>query len=88
VYHNPHATCPLERQVFRQPEEFQGMVTDLETGHWEFEVERMPLVFRRVETIRMVRDRPSEAAVKGRPGSKEARKKKRAERQRKKGNRR
>jgi hypothetical protein len=86
VYHNPHATCPLDMSVFAAPEVFQGMVTDPETGHWLFQVEQPPLVCRTVQTFRFhAKKKAIERTSSERKG---ARKKKAAERQRKKKGRR
>ncbi len=81
VYHNPHALLPLDHHVFRSREVFQGMMIDADTGQWVFEIERAPLIFRVVQTVR---SGPSKRVIDTIKKSKAARQDKKADRMRKK----
>jgi len=51
VYHNPHATHPLNWRVFEQPGVFQATYTDPLTQSWRYSMDRPPLIARNLITV-------------------------------------
>jgi hypothetical protein len=48
IYHNPHATYPLEWDTFDAPGVFQAIPVNRETNEWLWSMDQPPLVFRKV----------------------------------------
>lgn len=51
VYHNPHATHPLDWRVFQEPGAFQGMCVNPDTQEWNSWMDRPPLAARNLITM-------------------------------------
>lgn len=51
VYHNPHATYPLDWRVFQEPGAFQGVRLNPETFEWNLWMDRPPLAARNLLTM-------------------------------------
>ena len=67
VYHNPHATHPLDWRVFQEPGAFQGMCVNTETHEWNYWLDRPPLAARnliRMESPGMELDELQQEAAK------------------------
>ena len=52
VYHNPHATHPLDLRVFQEPGAFQAECVNPETLEWNYWMDRPPLAARNLITLR------------------------------------
>ena len=53
VYHNPHATRPLDWRVFEEPGAYQAMCVNPETHEWKYWMDRPPLVARNLITMNL-----------------------------------
>jgi hypothetical protein len=51
VYHNPHATHPLDWRVFQEPGAFQAVCVSPETHEWKYWMDRPPLAARNLITF-------------------------------------
>jgi hypothetical protein len=51
VYHNPHATFPLDWRVFQEPGAFQAVCVNPETQEFNFWMDRPPLAARNLITL-------------------------------------
>lgn len=51
VYHNPHATHPLDWRVFQEPGAFQAVCVDPVAGEWKWWTDRPALVARNLVTL-------------------------------------
>lgn len=51
VYHNPHASHPLDWRVFQEPGAFQGICVNPDTHEWKYWMDRPPLVARNLITL-------------------------------------
>lgn len=51
VYHNPHASHPLDWRVFQEPGAFQAVCVNPETHDWKYWMDRPPLVARNLFTF-------------------------------------
>lgn len=53
VYHNPHATHPLDWRVFEEPGAFQAVCVNPDTFEWNYWMDRPPLVARSLITLNL-----------------------------------
>ena len=51
VYHNPHATYPLDQRVFQEPGAFQAVCVNPDTFEWNYWMDRPPLAARSLITM-------------------------------------
>jgi hypothetical protein len=51
VYHNPHATHPLDWRVFQEAGAFQAVCVNPDTHEWEYWMDRPPLAARNLITL-------------------------------------
>jgi hypothetical protein len=56
VYHNPHATHPLDWRVFQEPGAFQAVCVNPETHEWNYWMDRPPLAARNLITVNVPDD--------------------------------
>jgi hypothetical protein len=56
VYHNPHATYPLDWRVFQEPGAFQAVCVSPQTYEWVFWMDRPPLAARNLITVNLPDD--------------------------------
>jgi hypothetical protein len=56
VYHNPHATHPLDWRIFQEPGAFQGVCVNPDTHEWKYWMDRPPLAARTVITMNVSED--------------------------------
>ena len=51
VYHNPHATHPLDWRVFQEPGALQAVCVNPDTHEWRYWLDRPPLAARNLLTM-------------------------------------